>query len=231
MTVTQKTTVLGDQIDDGRTSRARNGIDYDDITIGGEEFIALQRESQGLDLTRERSSKERERERVRRTASPTRSMGIQELGGRVAKLSMGPGKASSVAGIARDIARERTSQHEHSRRQSGGGGTKGPPVTTGRNELVQRKVLEDGPERTISLWREDVAVSATASEAGVPATPSAEKDTDGSEVDSHKGRRRKESFALGSPIGLGVPTTIPIGKETDRGARSSFDLTEACDIF
>lgn len=225
MTVTQKTTVLGDHVDDGRTERLRNEIDYDDVTVGGEEFIALQREGQGAILPRERSLKERDRDRVRRTGSPTRSMGVPELSGRVAKLSMGPGKASSVAGVGRDRARDRVSQNEHARRQSGGG-VKAPPIVTGRNELVQRKVLEDGPERTISLWREDVAVSSNASDTGVPAGHGLEKDSEASEVDSHKGRKRKESFAMSSSV---TPTTNSRGK--DRGALISVDTSEVCVIM
>lgn len=153
--------------------------------------------------------------RQRRAASPSRSLAGPELlsagsgdGPLPHNKGLGPGKARSVAG-------------DRSTRRSLGSGNHppmaAPPLppfppgkgpAAGRNDLVEKKVLEDGPERTISVWREDVAVSA--SEAG---------DGDGrSDLDSHAGRRRRvESAALAA------------GSVKSKGHRSkeSADLTES----
>lgn len=97
---------------------------------------------------------------------------------------MGHGKARSVAG-------------DRSARRSLGSGNHQPSAAApamplppfppgkgpaaGRSDMVEKRVLEDGPERTISVWREGVAKNS--SEVG---------DGDGrSELDSHAGRRRR----------------------------------------
>ena len=91
----------------------------------------------------------------------------------------------------------------------------------GRSELVEKKVFEDGPERTISVWREHVAKTGSERDRG------REGEGDGrSEVDSHAGRRRVstesrrrvESFAQ-----------VPGGSVKGKGHRSkeSAEFTEA----
>jgi hypothetical protein len=152
--------------------------------------------------------------RQRRAASPSHSFAGPDL--RSAGIGDGPvphdkglgyGKARSVVG-------------DRSARRSLGSGNyppaaavplpsfppgKGPAA--GRNDMVEKKVLEDGPKRTISVWRESVAKSA--SEVG---------DGDGrSDLDSHAGRRRRvESIAH------------PAGSVKSKGHRSkeSADFTE-----
>ncbi|THH20612.1 hypothetical protein EW146_g813 [Bondarzewia mesenterica] len=142
-----------------------------------------------------------------RAASPSRSMdavGALRIG---AVRGLGKGKASSVAG----------SPGEGARAVKRG-------LAAGRYELVQRKVLEDGPERTISIWREGVAQSA--SEYG-------DNDRNGTstEVDSHVRRRRVSSQSRrtgDSQLGLNVPggNTASPPKGKDRAGRRSVDMTE-----
>ncbi|KAI0260232.1 hypothetical protein BC834DRAFT_973612 [Gloeopeniophorella convolvens] len=88
---------------------------------------------------------------------------------------------------------------------------KGPAA--GRTDLVEKKVLEDGPERTISVWRENVANRS--SEAG-------DLDTEGrSDVDSHAGRRRVSAESRRRVESLASASVK--GKESRRG-RESIDL-------
>jgi len=73
---------------------------------------------------------------------------------------------------------------------------KGP--AKGRNDLVEKLVIEDGPERTISVWREHVAKNGTGAsvvargeENGTTGGGGGGGDGDGrSDLDSHVGRRR-----------------------------------------
>ncbi|KAI0056543.1 hypothetical protein BV25DRAFT_1562483 [Artomyces pyxidatus] len=143
---------------------------------------------------------------LRRAGSPTRSLGGELLG---ARPGLHKGKANSVAG----------GMGERPARKSLGGGGKAKAPTAGRVDLVQKKVLEDGPERTISVWREGVAKSA--SEQG---------DGEGevkSEVDSHAGRRRVsvDERKRNGLNGLGLANLSLNGKEsagpmTEKGPRS-----------
>ncbi|TFY56183.1 hypothetical protein EVG20_g9030 [Dentipellis fragilis] len=110
----------------------------------------------------------------------------------------GKGKANSVVG-ALEGARS-------GRRQDG--------RAPGRNDLVQRKILEDGPERTISIWREGVAKSA--SELGDGETEVAK-----SEVDSHAGRRRVSTESrrgVGPPLATANLEGEGTGRATVRGS-------------
>ncbi|KAH9038385.1 hypothetical protein EDB85DRAFT_2141901 [Lactarius pseudohatsudake] len=196
------------------------GIDYDAVTIAA--TAALERPLPihapvPLSPTRNPVSPLRQR----RPASPSHSFagpdprsagGGDGLMPHSKGLGLGHGKARSVAG-------------DRSARRSLGSGNYPPAVApsfplppfppgkgpaAGRNDLVEKKVLEDGPERTISVWREDVAKSS--SEAG---------DGDGdirSDLDSHAGRRRRvDSVAQAT------------GSARSKGHRSreSADLTEA----
>ncbi|KAH8998396.1 hypothetical protein EDB92DRAFT_2111542 [Lactarius akahatsu] len=208
ITVTRGSTTIYD--DPGNSAL---GIDYDAVTIAA--TAALERPLPihapvPLSPTRNPVSPLRQR----RPASPSHSFAgpdPRSAGGGDGLMphskGLGHGKARSVAG-------------DRSARRSLGSGNyppaaappfppgKGPAA--GRNDLVEKKVLEDGPERTISFWREDVAKSS--SEAG---------DGDGdirSDLDSHAGRRRRvDSVAQAT------------GSARSKGHRSreSADLTEA----
>lgn len=70
----------------------------------------------------------------------------------------------------------------------GGVGSSGSRSGWERYRMVEHKVLEDGPERTISVWREEVAKSSD----GDGSTLAGDVDEFGrrSEVDSHAHRRR-----------------------------------------
>jgi hypothetical protein len=75
---------------------------------------------------------------------------------------------------------------------------KGP--TKGRNDLVEKLVLEGGPERTISFWRERVAKKAgEASRGGGGSSANAAGGDDGS-AGSAGGERRSD---LDSHVGVG----------------------------
>ncbi|KAH9969803.1 hypothetical protein BC827DRAFT_1262988 [Russula dissimulans] len=132
-----------------------------------------------------------------------------------------PGKARSVAGGG-DRDRDRATQ-----RRSLGTGNPPPPLpfpqgkgpAKGRGELIEKLVLEDGPERTISFWRETVAKNANGHAAAATAGAGGDgggggggggdagEDGDGrGDLDSHLGhrrvstdsRRRVESLVQGS---------------------------------
>ncbi|KAH9991260.1 hypothetical protein BJV77DRAFT_1159618 [Russula vinacea] len=94
--------------------------------------------------------------RQRRAASPSQSfLGFSpDVRGSRRGGDSHHGKARSVAGGDRD--------HGRDRERTGQRRSRGP--AKGRNDLVEKLVLEDGPERTISVWRESVAKNA--SEAG-----------------------------------------------------------------
>ena len=119
---------------------------------------------------------------------------------------LGAGKARSVAGGDHD--RDRAGQ----RRSLGAANALMPSTpllmspsgrgpAKGRSDLVEKLVLEDGPERTISVWREHVAKNETGGRGGRgagasggddgAAGASATGEGEGrSELDSHVGRRR-----------------------------------------
>jgi hypothetical protein len=194
------------------------GIDYDDVTVAA--AVAPERPipiHAPVPLSPTRSPLNPLRQR--RGASPSRSLVEPDLrsvgnGDGLVPHSkgMGHGKARSVAG-------------DRSARRSLGSGNHPPAAAVppmplppfppgkgpaaGRSDMVEKKVLEDGPERTISVWREGVLKSS--SEAG---------DGDGrSELDSHAGRRRRvESVAqtAGSVKGKG------------HRRKESADFTEVC---
>ena len=146
--------------------------------------------------------------RTRRNASPTRSMGPVGALRTGTTNGFGKGKANSVAGGMAEAAKA---------------GKTG--MASGRYELVQRKVLEDGPERTISIWREGVAQNSDTGEGG-------DKEVAQSEVDSHAGRRRVSPQSRGpghslelSLSGSGASNISP-PKRKDRAGRKSIDMTD-----
>ena len=153
--------------------------------------------------------------RQMRATSPSLSLAEPDL------RSAGNGDVSYTKGLghgkARSVAGDRTA------RRSLGTGNQPPAAAVplppfppgkgpaaGRNDMVEKKVFEDGPKRTISVWREFVAKNA--SEIG---------DGEGegrSEVDSHAGRRRR------------VESTVHAGSVKGKGHRrkESADFTEVC---
>lgn len=185
--------------------------------------------------------------RQHRTGSPSHSLASfspDVRGSRRGGDSHGAGKARSVAGGDRD--RDRTGQ----RRSLGAGNAlmpssplpaplsfpsgKGP--AKGRNDLVEKLVLEDGPERTISVWREHVKKVGEAGRGGGGGANAAGGDdgvagTGGegrSDLDSHVGRRRVstdsrrrvDSLAQGSAMGS------PSVKGKGHRSRESAEFTE-----
>jgi len=189
--------------------------------------------------------------RQRRAGSPSHSLVsfIPDVrGSRRGGDSHGTGKARSVVGGDRDRDRDRTGQ----RRSLGAGNAlmpsspqplsfpsgKGP--AKGRNDLVEKLVLEDGPERTVSVWREHVKKVGEAGRGGGGASANAAGGDDGaaaaagtggegrSDLDSHIGRRRVsagsrrrvESLAQESAIGS------PSLKGKGHRSRESAEFTE-----
>ncbi|KAI9464947.1 hypothetical protein BJY52DRAFT_1392799 [Lactarius psammicola] len=167
--------------------------------------------------------------RQRRAASPSRSFAGPDLRSAGSGDGLVPHSKGLGYGKARSVAGDRSA-----RRSLGSGNHppaapaplppfppgKGPAA--GRNDLVEKKVLEDGPERTISVWREDVAKSA--SEAG-------DGDGDGrSDLDSHAGRRparrsqvsslqRSVSGRSTTPLAGAPPTNITSQPSTPQKAQ------------
>ncbi|KAH9975621.1 hypothetical protein BJV74DRAFT_888784 [Russula compacta] len=156
--------------------------------------------------------------RQRRAGSPSHSLagpspdvrGPRRSDVAAAAAALSAGKARSVAG---DRDRDRGAAQQ---RRSLGAPPPMPPLSSsgkgpamGRNQLVEKMVLEDGPERTISVWREHVAKNANeaggsggagaGAGAGTNAANASAANGDGggngdgegrSDLDSHVGRRR-----------------------------------------
>ncbi|KAF8271921.1 hypothetical protein EI94DRAFT_1783871 [Lactarius quietus] len=152
--------------------------------------------------------------RQRRAASPSRSLVEPDLrsagnGDMPHSKGLSHGKARSVAGDR--FARRSLGTGNHPSTSAVPPPLPFPPgkgPAAGRNDLVEKKVLEDGPERTISVWRESVAKNS--SEVG-------DGDNDGrSDLDSHAGRRRR------------VESVAHAGSAKSKGHRSkdSADFTE-----
>jgi hypothetical protein len=177
--------------------------------------------------------------RQRRAASPSQSLLGFSPDVRGSRRGGGPsaGKARSVAGGDRDRDRER--ERAGQRRSLGAANALNMPTSPmplpvsfppgrgpakGRNDLVEKLVLEDGPDRTISVWRESVAknsgetgrggrgagAGASADDGAAAGTGAGTGGGEGegrSDLDSHVGRRRVsadsrrrvDSLAQGSP--------------------------------
>jgi hypothetical protein len=161
--------------------------------------------------------------------------------------SHGAGKAHSVVGGDRDRDRDRTGQ----RRSLGVGNAPLPPSfpsgkgpAKGRDDLVEKLVIEDGPERTISVWREHVAKRASEPGRGGGGSSANAAGGDGgaagdgtggdgrSDLDSHhvgrrrvstNSRRRVESLAQGSAMGS------PSLKGKGHRSRESAEFTDVRD--
>ncbi|KAI0297746.1 hypothetical protein BC826DRAFT_153018 [Russula brevipes] len=140
---------------------------------------------------------------------------------------MSTGKARSVAGGDRD--RDRTSQ-----RRSLGAGNPPPHLpfppgrgpAKGRNELVEKLVLEDGPDRTVSVWREQIAKNGN--EAAPGGSGAGADGNDGrSDLDSHVGRRRVSADSRRRVESLSQgPAGSPSVKSKGHRSRESADFTE-----
>jgi hypothetical protein len=186
--------------------------------------------------------------RQHRAGSPSHSLASfspDVRGSRRGGDSHGAGKARSVVGGDRDRDRDRNRAGQ--RRSLGAGNAlmpsspqpllfpsgKGP--AKGRNDLVEKLVIEDGPERTISVWRESVLKNGEAGRGGGGGSgANATGGDDGaagegrSELDSHVGRRRVstesrrrvDSLAQGSAMGS------PSVKGKGHRKRESAELTE-----
>jgi len=187
--------------------------------------------------------------RYPRAASPSHSLASLNLNltlspdarrsGSVSRHGDGPnpGKARSVAG-AGDRDRDRATQ----RRSLGTGNPppsgKGP--AKGRGELVEKLVLEDGPERTISFWRESVAKDANGHAPAVTGGAGTGTGTGGgggggggdaggdgdgrSDLDSHVGRRRVSTDSRRRVESLVQGSTS--AKSKGHRSRESADFTE-----
>jgi len=91
----------------------------------------------------------------------------------------------------------------------------------GQTELVEERILEDGPTRTISVWREQVATDIA--EERVPPIHVPES-TNG------KRHRRTQSDADGQVPGITVSTRLTDGREIINRARNvSIDRSSVCD--
>lgn len=190
--------------------------------------------------------------RQHRAGSPSHSLASfspDVRGSRRGGDSHGAGKARSVVGGDRDRDRDRNRAGQ--RRSLGAGNALMPsppqPVSfpsgkgpaKGRNDLVEKLVIEDGPERTISVWREGVlkkngeagrgAGGASANTAGGDDGAGTGAGGEGrSELDSHVGRRRVstesrrrvDSLAQGSAMGN------PSVKGKGHRKRESAEFTE-----
>lgn len=186
--------------------------------------------------------------RQHRAGSPSHSLASfspDVRGSRRGGDSHGAGKARSVVGGDRD--RDRDRNHAGQRRSLGAGNAlmpsspqpllfpsgKGP--AKGRNDLVEKLVIEDGPERTISVWRESVLKNGEAGRGGGGGSGANATGGDNgaagegrSDLDSHVGRRRVstesrrrvDSLAQGSAMGS------PSVKGKGHRKRESAELTE-----
>ena len=182
--------------------------------------------------------------RQRRAGSPSHSLASfspDVRGSRRGGDSHGAGKARSVVGGDRDRAGQRRSLGAVNALMPSSPlpplfpSGKGP--AKGRNDLVEKLVLEDGPDRTISVWREHVKNNGEAGRSG-GANGNAAGADDGaaggaggegrSELDSHVGRRRVstdsrrrvDSLAQGSAMGS------PSVKGKGHRSRESAEFTE-----
>ena len=101
---------------------------------------------------------------------------------------------------------------QNSERGSDGGRKRfGGTPRLGQTELVEERVLEDGPTRTISVWREQVATDTIKQRVPPIHIPGA---TNG------RGHRRTRSDADGQASGIPVSTRLTDGKEIISRARN-----------
>lgn len=225
-------------------------IDYDDLTVAPTPPAAYSRPSplpihaplpisppRNLTTSTPPPQHHYQHQRQRRPGSPSHSLAGVGTGLSSDVVRGSPRRSDALSpGTARSVAGgERTSQ----RRSLGTGNVPPPPFSSsrgpakGRNDLVEKLVIEDGPERTISVWRESVAKNAN--EAGASTAAGATHGDIGgggggdgrNDLDNHAGRRkvsagsrrRVESLVQG-------PTGSPSVKSKGHRSRESADFTE-----
>ena len=81
----------------------------------------------------------------------------------------------------------------------------------GQTELVEERILEDGPTRTISVWREQVATD-TVPERALPIHIPGQKNV--------RGHRRTQSDVDGKRSGIPVSTRLTDGRDIINRARN-----------
>src|SRR6267142_1088675 len=175
-------------------------------------------------------------QRQRRPGSPSHSIAGAGTG-LSPDVVRGSPRRSDGLGTARSVAGgDRTSQ----RRSLDTGNVPPPPFPSsrgpakGRNDLVEKLVIEDGPERTISVWRESVAKHGNETGAGAAAVAVTHGDVGGgsggdgrSDLDNHVGRRRVRAGSRWRVDSLVQgPTGSPSVKSKGHRSRASADLTE-----
>jgi len=233
------------------------GIDYDDITIApapapapaaaapsyGRSSAPLIHAPVPISPPRNLTSPPRQH----RPSSPSHSIAGLSPDVRGSRRSGGGGDGMSV-GKARSVAGDRDRERTAQRRSLGTGNApvpmpafssgKGP--AKGRNDLVEKLVIEDGPERTISVWREHVAKNGTG--ASVVVARGEENGTTGggggggggggdgdgrNDLDSHVGRRRVSTDSRRRVESLVQSTTgSPSVKGKSHRSRESAEFTE-----
>lgn len=91
----------------------------------------------------------------------------------------------------------------------------------GQTELVEERILEDGPKRTISVWREQVATDTAKDSVPPTHTPGPA---------NGKRHRRTQSDADAQAAGVPVSTRLTDGREIINRARNmSIDMSSVCD--
>lgn len=102
-----------------------------------------------------------------------------------------------------------------SERGSDAGRRLGGTPRLGQTELVEARILEDGPTRTISVWREQVASDTVKERVPQIHTPGS---TNGQR------HRRTRSNVDGSPSGIPVSTRLTDGREIINRARNMMSI-------
>lgn len=96
----------------------------------------------------------------------------------------------------------------------------------GQRELVEERILEDGPTRTISVWREQVATNTSKERVPPIHIPVPTGSTNG-----HR-HRRTRSDADSHAFGIPVSTRLMDGREIINRARNmSIDRSSVCDCL
>ncbi|KZV62506.1 hypothetical protein PENSPDRAFT_658055 [Peniophora sp. CONT] len=199
-------------------------LDYDDLTVAPANIMDVppsptelardQRRAQQIQMQQQRQEQSRqmlsprkpksqaqlESPRSRRHASPPRS--LDQLG-----FGYGADRAMSLLGSENKLKKPVITRAPSVKDKGKG------KLPAANHNLVQRKVLEDGPERTISIWREDVAMSSGAGGSVDEEVPDL--------VDRREARRRAGSVSGNQE---GVTQASMSGRHRDRLLRKSIDM-------
>jgi len=221
------------------------GIDYDDITIAPAPAAAAPSYGRAsappihapvpVSPPRNLTSTPRQQHRP---SSPSHSIAGLSPDVRGSRRGGGGGGDGMSVGKARSVAGDRDRERAAQRRSLGTGNApvpmpafpSGRGPAKGRNDLVEKLVIEDGPERTISVWREHVGAKAVArgEENGTTAGGGGGGDGDGrSDLDSHVGRRRVSTDSRRRVESLVQSATgSPSVKGKGHRSRESAEFTE-----